>query len=71
MKTVVVAGLAAVLLAGCSGKAVRTGVAHEMLLPEGAQRTEVEDQQQFVMALPYRQPLPAYPSNCRSVWSLW
>ena len=45
----------------CTGKAVRTGVAHDMILPEGAERTQVEDKQQFVMALPWRQPLPDYP----------
>ena len=49
------------LLAACAGKTVRTGVAHEMILPEGAARTQVHDNQQFVMAVPIKQPLPAYP----------
>ena len=44
--------VACVVLVACTGKAVRTGVAHEMILPEGAERTQVEDKQQFVMALP-------------------
>ena len=59
--------VACVVLAACAGKAVRTGVAHEMILPEGAERTEVQDRQQFVMALPYQQPLPAYPAGVTAV----
>ena len=55
--------VACVVLATCTGKAVRTGVAHEMILPEGAERTEVEDRQQFVMAIPIAQPLPAWPQG--------
>ncbi|WP_152980850.1 hypothetical protein [Stenotrophomonas koreensis] len=38
-----------------------------MILPEGAERTQVEDKQQFVMAVPYRQPLPAYPAGVTAV----
>ena len=62
-----VVAVACVVLAACTGKAVRTGVAHEMILPEGAERTQVEDKQQFVMAVPYRQPLPAYPAGVTAV----
>ena len=62
-----VVAVACVVLVACTGKAVRTGVAHEMILPEGAERTQVEDKQQFVMAVPYRQPLPAYPAGVAAV----
>ena len=59
--------VACVVLVACTGKAVRTKVAHEMILPEGAQRTQVEDRQQFVMAVPYQQPLPDYPGGVTAV----
>ena len=55
--------VACVMLVACTGKAVRTGVTHEMILPEGAERTQLEDRQQFVMAVPYQQPLPDYPAG--------
>lgn len=52
-----------VVLAGCAGKAVRTTVSQEMLLPAGAERTVVQDKQHFVMAIPLAQPLPAWPQG--------
>ena len=58
-----VVAVACVVLAACTGKAVRTGVAHEMILPKGATRTVVQDNQQFVMAIPIAQPLPAWPQG--------
>lgn len=54
---------AAVMLAGCAGKAVRNEVAHAMIPPGGVARTGVEDNQQFVMANPIAQPLPAWPQD--------
>lgn len=58
--------LAAVLplvLAACAGKGMRHGVAYEMLLPKGAERIELEDKQQFVMAVPSAQPMPVWPQG--------
>lgn len=55
--------VAAVMLAGCAGKAVRNEVPHAMILPGGVARTDVEDNQQFVMANPIAQPLPAWPQG--------
>lgn len=58
--------VACTVLAACAGKKVRTDVAYEMILPEGVARTEVQDRQQFVMAVPINQPLPAYPGGARA-----
>lgn len=55
--------VAAVMLAGCAGKTVRSEVAHEMIPPGGVARTDVEDNQRFVMAAPIAQPLPAWPQG--------
>lgn len=66
MKTVAVAGLAALLLVGCAGKGTRQGVAQEMIIPAAAQRTELEHNQQFVMAVAIAQPMPAWPQGVAS-----
>ena len=55
--------VAAVMLAGCAGKAVRSEVAHKMIPPGGVARTDVQDNQRFVMANPIAQPLPVWPQG--------
>ena len=59
--------IACAVLAACAGKTVRSDVAYEMILPEGVARTDVQDRQQFVMAVPINQPLPAYPGGARAL----
>ena len=63
MKTAGMLGLVALLLLGCAGKPLRHEVAHEMILPEGAERTVEQERQQFLMAVPIAQPMPVWPEG--------
>ena len=59
--------VACVVLVACTGKAVRTGVAHEMILPEGVERTVEQERQQFMMAVPIAQSMPVWPEGVASL----
>lgn len=56
-------GLLAGLVVGCS--TTREVVDRRMVLPTGADRHQVDDNQQFLMAIPVDQPMPEFPRGAR------